>query len=198
MGNLFGMVGCEQLGKRYGRRWLFRNVGFVLQPGECLTILGPNGSGKSTLLKALAGLLPPTEGKRIVEGNPRVTLGYAGLDQAVYPMLTVGEHLELAADLRGCDARAEELLEYVGLAGATNVQGRHLSTGMRARLKFALAVQSRPSALLLDEPGAGLDEPGRTLVERIIADHRSQSAIVIATNDPEERRFATHELSLES
>lgn len=192
------MIRCQGLGKRYGRRWLFRNLDLTIEAGECLVLLGPNGSGKSTLLKVLAGVIPPTEGKCDRGPDPRTTLGYAALDQPVYPVLTVAEHLELAAELRGCKPRVDELLDEVELAYAAAVAGRHLSTGMRARLKFALAVQAEPPAVLLDEPSAGLDERGRHIVDKIISKRQEKTAFIIATNDPQERRYATHELSLDS
>lgn len=190
------VIGCEGLGKRYGSRWLFRHLDLEVQSGHCLLVLGSNGAGKSTLLKILAGLLPPSEGVVRRPEDPRVGIGLAALDQSVYPMLTVREHLELAAELRGCESNADALLEEVGLAYAAGSPGRHLSTGMRARLKFALAVQASPSVVLLDEPGAGLDLPGRQMITRLIESRTPSTAFVIATNDPEERRFATHELDL--
>ncbi len=190
------MIGCERLGKRYGSRWLFRYLDLDLQPGDCLLVLGSNGAGKSTLLKLLAGIIPASEGKVNRPADPRNGIGYAALDQSVYPVLTVREHLELAAELRVCEPRADELLEEVGLAYAAEFPGRHLSTGMRARLKFALAIQANPPVVLLDEPGAGLDLAGREMIARLIEKRRTTTAFVLATNDPEERRFATLELDL--
>lgn len=190
------MIGCEQLGKRYGSRWLFRHLDLELQPGDCLLVLGSNGAGKSTLLKLFAGIIPASEGTVQRPADPRTGIGYAALDQSVYPVLTVREHLELAAELRGCAPRADELLEEVGLTYAAEFPGRHLSTGMRARLKFALAIQAEPPVILFDEPGAGLDAAGRTMIGKVIEDRRAKTAFILATNDPEERRFATHELEL--
>jgi ABC-type multidrug transport system ATPase subunit len=190
------MIRCQGLGKRYGGRWLFRRLDIEARPGDCLVVTGVNGSGKSTLLRLLAGVLPPTEGRVDRGADPRRTVGYAALDQAVYPMLTVAEHLEIAARLRGVAPRVEELLREAGLEDAAHVAGGRLSTGMRARLKFALAVQAEPPALLLDEPGAGLDANGQGILERLIRTRIDRAAIVIATNDPQERRFATHELEL--
>jgi heme exporter protein A len=188
----------EGLGKRYGRRWLFRDVTFELERGQRLAILGDNGSGKSTFLRLLAGLLTPTEGRVVPpEGDPRLRLGYAALEMALYAPLTVDEHLAFAADLRGCDARADELLELVGLGYARGLPAAQLSTGMKARLKLAMAIQARPVVLLLDEPGAALDEKGRALVARLAAEQTERGALVVATNDPNERRLATHEITLE-
>lgn len=190
------MIRCQRLGKRYGRRWLFRHLDFEVQPGSCLVVTGVNGSGKSTLIKVVAGVIPSTEGSVDRGGDPRLTIGYAALDQAVYPVLTVGEHLELAAKLRGVPARAGELLDEVELGYARDVAGRHLSTGMRARLKFALALQASPATLLLDEPAAGLDDAGRAMLGRLIEARLPTTAILIATNEALERQYATHELRL--
>ena len=70
------------------------------------------------------------------------------------------------------------------------------SSGMRARLKLALAIQARPPILLLDEPSASLDAPGRALVESIILEQRERGIVLLATNDPAEKEWATHELAL--
>ena len=115
---------------------------------------------------------------------------------SIYPVLTVREHLELSAELRGCTPRVDELLEEVGLSYAAELPGRHLSTGMRARLKFALAIQAEPPVIMFDEPGAGLDAAGRAMIGEVIEKRRAKTAFILATNDPEERRFATHELEL--
>lgn len=191
------LMRVEGLGKRYGRRWLFRDVTFDLERGQRLAIVGHNGSGKSTMLRLLAGLLSPTEGRvHPPEGDARTSLGYAALEMALYSALTVDEHLRLSAELRGCDARADELLETVGLSYARSLPAGQLSTGMKARLKLAMAVQPRPTVLLLDEPGAALDEQGRALVRRIADEQTQRGALVVATNDPQERSLATHELVL--
>lgn len=117
------------------------------------------------------------------------------MDQALYGDLTASEHLVLSGDLRGVAPRAEELLAKVDLP---DVLVREMSTGMRARLRMALAVQADPAVLLLDEPGASLDEHGRTLVTEIAAEQAERGCLVVATNDPAERRLADLELELAS
>lgn len=192
------MLQCRGLGKKFGSRWLFRHLDLTVEPGECVVIQGPNGCGKSTLLKIMAGLMPPTEGTCDTGEDSRTTLGYASLDQAVYPGLTVNEHLVFAAQMRGCEPRLGTLLGEVGLPDSGEVLGRQLSTGMRSRLKLALAIQAGPHVLLLDEPGAGLDQAGREMLERVLEARRSQTCLVIATNDPKETGHATQLLSLVS
>lgn len=183
------MLRAEGLGKRFGARWLFRRVDIDLKAGDRLLVTGPNGCGKSTLLRCLAGLERVTEG-----GITTGTLGWSALEGALYPNLSVAEHLEFAADLRGMGSRSAELLETVELAYAADVPAQHLSSGMKARLRLALALQPNPKVLLLDEPGASLDAPGRAIVERVCAAH--SGCVVIATNDPDERRLGNLELEL--
>lgn len=191
------MLRVDRLGKKYGGRWIFRGLSFELGVGDRLVILGRNGSGKSTLLRTIAGLTAKTEGTvTLPDGDPRWTLGLCALEQAVYGQLTVAEHLQLTAVLRGCPPRIEELLAKVNLEYASDRPASQLSTGMKARLKVAMAIQPNPMALLLDEPGAGLDEEGRTLIDQITAEQSERGCLIVATNDPLERRLATLELQL--
>lgn len=191
------LVAAERLGAKYDARRVFSGVSFELHAGDSLAVLGPNGSGKSTLLRLIAGLLRPSEGAVLVNHpDPRLGIGYAALDQSLYPYLTVREHLDFAARLRGCEPRAEELLSMVGLEKATSRAASALSSGMRARLRLALAIQPAPAILVLDEPGAGLDEEGHALVALVISEQRERGAVVLATNDELERRHANAELRL--
>lgn len=187
------MLKANRLGKRYGIRWIFRDVTFELGQGDCLVAEGRNGSGKSTLIKVLAGLIPASEGSiDLPYPDQRRSIGCSSLDQSVYSELSAAEHLQLTADLRGCPSRAEELLDQVGLTHAGSAPAHEFSTGMRARLKLAMAIQHQPPILLLDEPGAGLDQDGLSALARIIADQRNRGCVVIATNDPAEKAYASY------
>ncbi len=191
------MLKVDRLGKKYSGRWIFRGLSFELGLGDRLVILGRNGSGKSTLLKTLSGLTERTEGTiTFPEGDLRHVLGLSALEQSVYAQLTVAEHLQLTADLRSCPARVDELLEFIELGYAKDVPAGQLSTGMKARLRMAMAIQAKPKLLLLDEPGAGLDEAGRNLVDKITSEQAQRGCLIVATNDPLERRLATLELQL--
>ncbi len=191
------LLKVEGLSKRFGRRWIFRNLSFDLGLGDCLVVTGQNGSGKSTLLKTIASLTSASEGKVILPpGDPRVTIGYSSLESSLYPELSCREHLQLTGDLRGIPSRSNELLEKVGLANAASVHAKELSTGMKARLRLAVAIQSNPLLLLLDEPGASLDSNGRALISDIVAEQQKRGSLLIATNDPSEFFYATHALEL--
>lgn len=192
------MLEVSGLGKRYGSRWIFRGISFSLERGDRLAILGSNGTGKSTLLRCLAGLLSANEGEiRMPEGDRRRTLAMAAIEMALYPALSCVEHLRLTADLRGCNERSEELLGRVGLLPAADLASSRLSTGMKSRLRLAMALQGEPLVLLLDEPGAAMDEAGKALLDGIVEEQSARGVLVYATNDPAERRHATHELALE-
>lgn len=184
-------MSAHELGKRFGPRWVFRRLEFCVARGECLLVTGVNGSGKSTLLKVLAGLEAPSEG--VVESSC-VRLGYTAPDLRLYPSLTGAEHMELAARLRGSDIR-NDLLDEVELSGAAGPTSSY-SSGMRVRLKLALALQANPDLLILDEPGAGLDESGRSLLDGVIHGQKNRGAVIVATNDPRERRYGDLELRL--
>lgn len=190
------MMRVEKLGKRFGARWIFRNLSFSVGIGERLIIRGHNGSGKSTLVRVLAGLHPPTEGAVYFEGDGRIVLGLSSLETSLYANLTVREHLQFAADLRGCAARVDELVGMIALEEFADYPSSQLSSGMKARVKLAMAVQAQPKILILDEPGASLDEAGRQLVERIADEQSTRGVLIIASNDEREWRLGTHELVL--
>lgn len=187
------MLRVENLGKRFGSRWLFRHVEFEVGIGDCLVVTGSNGSGKSTLLKCLAKLARASEGTIHVPDK----VGLVSLEIQLYPWLSAIEHLEFAAKMRGltCDPT---LLAEVGLPEAAwnNLPASKFSTGMKSRLRLAIAIQNEPDTLMLDEPGAGLDETGRTMIASVIAKQKKRGAVLIATNDPLEERFGTHALRL--
>lgn len=190
------MLRAEGLGKRFGDRWLFRDLSFEVSHGQRLVVLGPNGCGKSTLLRILSGLLPATEGRVHIDGDTRLSLGVSSIEMSLYPELTVAEHLNFVADLRGCEPRTDELVARIGLERARDLVTSKLSTGMKARVKLAISIQANPEVLILDEPGAALDEKGRELVASIAEEQVQRGALILATNDPSERSLATHELVL--
>lgn len=192
------LLRATRLGKRFGSSWIFRNLDFRIDSGQGLIVVGRNGSGKSTLLKCLAGLLTPTEGNlETADFCEGTDLTMAALDQSVYPQLSIKEHLDLFGRLRGCASRSDELLDKIGLSPFADRLAHQLSTGMRNRLKLALAIQPNPKLLLLDEPGAALDEQGKKLVIEICHEQLQRGALVVATNDPSEKRLGTHELELQ-
>jgi ABC-type multidrug transport system ATPase subunit len=150
----------------------------------------------------LAGLDRPTDGTvQLSFDDYRTELSLCALEQATFPNLTVLEHLEIAATMRGMrewtPESSIELIHKVGLQDHTKHASQHLSSGLRSRLKIALAIQPRPKILIWDEPGVALDDSGRLLIESVVKEQKERGALVIATNDASETRFGTHLLNLD-
>src|SRR6186997_1071715 len=149
-------------------------IDLLVHPGEIYGFLGPNGAGKSTTVHMLTTLLPPSAGTArvagydVVEDGPQVRtkIGAALQEAALDPLLTGREHLRLQAALHALPrqsrkARADELLERVGLVEAADRKVKTYSGGMKRRLDLALALVHRPRILFLDEPTTGLDPQSR-------------------------------------
>ena len=136
-------------------------VSFTVQPREFVCVLGPSGSGKSTLLRILAGLLEPTSGSFIfTTGKPKI--GMVFQQSNLMPWRTALENITLPLELQGipadeAHARAQELIDLVGLQGFESFWPRDLSGGMAQRVAIARALVHNPDILLLDEPFGSLD-----------------------------------------
>ena len=133
--------------------WAVRDVSFEVKPGECLGIIGGNGAGKSTILKLLSGILHPTMG--LVELRGRIG-SLIEVSAGFHPDLTGRENVFLQgaimgmarADLR---SRFDEIVEFAGVEAFIDTPVKRYSSGMNARLGFAIAVHLNPEVLLIDE-----------------------------------------------
>ncbi len=162
------MIEVENLSKRYGEVLAINGVSFSAQPGQVTGFLGPNGAGKTTTMRILTGFMPPTEGKAVVAGfdvfeqslEVRKRVGYLPENVPLYRDLTARDYLLYIGEIRGVKnrrARADEVLERVGLIHRANSRIRTLSKGMRQRVGLAQALIHNPPVLILDEPTIGLD-----------------------------------------
>jgi ABC-2 type transport system ATP-binding protein len=170
-------------------------VDLRVERGEVYGFLGPNGAGKSTTVRILATLLRPTAGHARVAGRDvvaepaavRRAIGVALQDAAIDPYMTGRELLHLQSVLHGIArrpgrARADELLERVGLVRAADRRVGTYSGGMRRRLDLALALVHVPEVLFLDEPTTGLDPVSRlTLWEEVRRLNRESGISVFLT-----------------
>ncbi len=142
------------------------DVSFQVRPQEFVSVLGPSGSGKSTLLRVLAGLLPPSSGQVLVDGqpvlHPRRRMGMVFQKANLMPWRNVLENIALPLELQHLPpevskAQARELIDLVGLVGFEDTLPRDLSGGMAQRVAIARALVHDPDILLLDEPFGSLD-----------------------------------------
>jgi ABC-type polysaccharide/polyol phosphate transport system ATPase subunit len=181
----------QSLGQMFAREnaepfWALRNVSFRLVKGESLAVIGPNGAGKSTLLQVLAGIILPSEGTVEVNGHVSslLTLG-AGFDQD----LSGRDNILLAGAFMGLDDQVvRELLpgivEYADIGQFIDTPIKTYSSGMRARLGFAIATSVDPDILLLDEVLATGDAEFRAKSKsRVLELVNGAKGIVLVTHD---------------
>jgi ABC-type multidrug transport system ATPase subunit len=159
-------------------------------------LLGPNGAGKTTLMKILAGLLEPTSGSVLWDGEDVVArpervwsrLGYLPQDFGFYPHLSGEAMLEYLLRLKGIESPAGskrlvgELLERVNLSFAAKRKLKGYSGGMRQRLGIAQAIAGDPALLVVDEPTAGLDPEERLRFYRLLTELAQDRTVVLSTH----------------
>ena len=155
--------------KRYGDFTALDDVDFTVPAGSLTALLGPSGSGKSTLLRAIAGLDQPDSGTVILNGRDvtgvppqRRGIGFVFQHYAAFKHLTVRDNVAFGLRIRKwrraeIDAKVDNLLEVVGLAGFRHRYPHQLSGGQRQRMALARALAVDPEVLLLDEPFGALD-----------------------------------------
>ena len=178
---------AEGLGKQYGDLWALRDVDLFVPPGKVLGLLGHNGAGKTTAIRILTTLASPTTGRASVAGfdvvrepaRVREKIGLTAQQATVDGLLTARANLRMMARLyhiprAAAKARADELLERLGIADAADRLVKTFSGGMRRRLDLAASIVASPPVLFLDEPTTGLDPKSRnelwTLVRGLVDD----------------------------
>ena len=180
------LVSARDLALLRGERLVFAGLAFAVPEGGALLLTGANGAGKSSLLRCLAGLLPPSDGQVLWQGEDAfadraahaLRLRYAGHAEAIKPSLTVAENIAFWARLWGGDARGA--LAAVGLDGLADLPARVLSSGQRRRLSLARLLLGDPLLWLLDEPTVGLDAASVARLGALLAAHRAKGGAVIA------------------
>ncbi len=166
-----------------------RGVTFRVERGEVFGLVGPNGAGKTTTIKALMGLIRPTAGTGTLLGHPlghtrsRERLGYLPEQPYFYEYLNPREFLDFYGGLfpmtaRERRARAEQLIDRVGLRHAVDRPIRRFSKGMVQRIGIAQALINDPELIVLDEPMSGLDPIGRKEVRDLVLELKAQGKTV--------------------
>ncbi len=181
------------LSKSFGRK-VVEGLDLTIHPGEFYALLGPNGVGKTTTLRMIAGLMRPDAGSIKVFGRDvlvdplgaKAIMAWLPDEPLLYDRLSPLEYLEFIAGLWRVDstlakARAEELLETLGLWPHRNERCEGFSRGMKQKTVLAGALIHDPQFLLLDEPFTGLDTASAKLVKTILSRHADAGAAIILT-----------------
>lgn len=175
------MLRLEKVAKFYGTRLIIKDVSCTVEPGTVTLLAGPNGAGKSTLLKIMAGLARPSAGtveRDAADGD----IGYVGHQTFIYPDLSAMENLAFWSAAHGLNVEESALLhalDRVELKRFAFERAGTFSRGMAQRLNLARVFLLRPSLVLLDEPGTGLDVRSMNILHTEIDAARERGAALV-------------------
>jgi len=186
------MLEVRHLTKHYSRIKALDDVSFTAARGEVTGYLGPNGSGKSTTVKMITGLIAPSAGEILYNGESihrdlisyKKLLGYVPEEPHLYPHLTGQEYLELTGDLHGIppDRLANKIsgfLRLFSLSGDRYVPLSSYSKGMRQKILVSAALLHNPEIVILDEPFSGLDVSSAMILRSLIQSLAAEGKIVL-------------------
>jgi len=189
-------IELDKVSKKFGNQWIFRNS------NKPYAITGPNGSGKSTLLKIISGIVTPNEGKISYDDNKAISVDeiYTKLSYSA-PYLDLPEELTIAEIIAFHQSMksfkgitASELLKILDIPADKQI--RDCSSGMKQRVKFALAYYTESKILLLDEPTANMDHHWRNWTLDLIKSDKQERITIICSNEPIEYEFAEVKVQL--
>lgn len=191
------MLATENLVKTYGGRTVVKNVSLTVFSGHVIGLLGPNGAGKTTTFYITVGMVQPDGGKVLLNGEDitqcpmyiraRKGVGYLPQEASIFRKLTVQQNVLAILETMPIakaerKARAEELLDELGIRHLKDQKASVLSGGERRRLEISRALATNPTFILLDEPFAGIDPLAVADIKRII-EHLKERNIGILISD---------------
>jgi len=189
------LIQANNLHRYYADTHAVDNVSIELHQGEILALLGPNGAGKSSCLQMLCGVLAPSAGEIIINGEDlldkpylaKKNIGYLPDKPPLYPELTVVEYLTYAARLRRVEnSQLKTLLKQAilrcGLEGYNKRLIGNLSKGYLQRVGIAQAIIHQPEVIILDEPTVGLDPIQMLEIRKLILELGEQHGIILSTH----------------
>jgi ABC-type multidrug transport system ATPase subunit len=195
-------ISLQKAGKRFNKDWIFKDLDYSFEMGQHYALIGNNGSGKSTLLQTISGYATLSKGK--IEWGDYNT-------ETIFQQISVAApYLELIEEFTTIeqfefhnrfkpfrkDLTIAQMIEMIGLKAATDKQIRYFSSGMKQRLKLALAIFSETPILLLDEPCSNLDKEGYALYHDLIRNYAMHKLIIIGSNDTQEYDYCTKHINL--
>lgn len=200
-------ISLKNLGKRFNRDWIFRNLNFEFDPNKQYAITGPNGSGKSTLLQIIAGSSVHNEGtiqytqsnSIITEENIFKNISFAAPSLELIEEMTLEEFLLFHQKMKGWlpGLNTQQIIKILGLNAAALKQIRYYSSGMKQRVKLAQAIFSEVPVVLLDEPLTNLDEEGINLYHSLITNYCQGRMVIVSSNDKKEYTFCNEIINIQ-
>ncbi|MDF2587557.1 MAG: transporter related protein [Anaerocolumna sp.] len=182
------LLETNELCKEFKKQKANNSISIKVPRNSIYGLLGPNGAGKSTLLKMITGMMKPTEGEILFDGNQleRKDLAFIGslIENApIYENLTAKENLKVRTLMYGLpDSRIDEVLEIACLTNTGKKRAGNFSMGMKQRLGIAIALLNNPKLLILDEPTNGLDPIGINDLRELIRSFPKKGITVIISS----------------
>jgi ABC-type multidrug transport system ATPase subunit len=194
----------NNIGKQFGREWIFKNFSFNFFENQSYAITGSNGSGKSTLIKILAGIIPATIGeidyvyneKKVYPQDWFKDLSIAAPYLELVEEFSLKEMIDFHNSFKKLSVKREELIERLGFQKSTHKSIKFFSSGMKQKLKLALAMYSEAKVLFLDEPTTNLDEKNISWYIENIKEVSASKLLVICSNQPYEYNFCNQVINL--
>jgi len=185
MSNLLEIQGLH---KTYGKKTALNDINLSIEPGHIIGLLGPNGSGKTTLIKIICGLLQPTGGSVLVDGNPvgpesKAIVSYLPDKTYLDESMTVETAIDMFKYFYDDfdEKRAEEMLSNLNIDPKNKI--KTLSKGTKEKVQLILVMSRRAKLYILDEPIAGVDPAARDYILRtIISNFEPSASLIIATH----------------
>ena len=179
---------CRKLSKSDGRAQALDGVSFAIEPGRIVGLLGPNGSGKSTLIKLANGLLTPTGGEILIDGNApgqksHAMVSYLPERTAIPTWMSAGQLMDFYEDFYRDFRRqaAEEMLHRLDIQPGQRI--RQMSKGTREKVQLIMVMSRSARLYLLDEPIGGVDPATRDyILSTIISNYNPSASVVISTH----------------
>lgn len=201
-------INLNNIGKRYNYEWIFRKVNYDFTSENNYVILGSNGSGKSTLLQVIAGNLMNSEGEveyqvsgtKYQEEKKFKQLSYCAPYLDLFEEFTLTESIEFQEKFKPFQLglTTKQIIELTGLEKSKDKQLKYYSSGMKQRVRLALAILADTPLLLLDEPTSNLDKKAIDWYQKLVTDYSENRLIIVASNQQEyEYPFCNMQLNIE-
>jgi ABC-type multidrug transport system ATPase subunit len=192
-------ITLNNIGKKFGAEWIFKNLSYEIFSEDKLVILGGNGSGKSTLLQLISGFVSPNKGEIAYQFNGeeikadelKKYISFASPYIQLIEDFTLTEMIEHAAKFKPFfkGFNSSEIIEVIELSHAKNKPIKQFSSGMKQRLKLGLAILADTPLLLLDEPTSNLDKNAIDWYKKIINLHTNSRSVIVCSNALEAEYF---------
>ena len=197
-------VKLNKVGKRFNKEWILRNLSLDIPSQSSLSITGANGSGKSTLIKLISAYMEPTSGniqyfenKNIypIESIPQ-SIGLAAPYVDLIEEFSLREHVEFHFKFRSTPFSLDEIIARTNFQFSIDKKVKDFSSGMKQRLKLALAIYAENKLLILDEPTSNLDQEGIEWYRDEILQKIGTCTIIVASNQQHEYDFIPYTINL--